>query len=76
MVIIKEGNMPALLWLIDRIMSTYPGPDSKVRVVDVKASGICRRPMHRLAPSAGLTIADKETGSLQATGKSTRATQI
>lgn len=50
MVIIKEDNIPVMKWPLGRIIQVYPGDDGAARVADVKtASGIFKRPIHRLA---------------------------
>lgn len=60
MVIVKEDNTSPLKWPLARIVKTYQGDDGLVRVADVRtASGICRRPIARLAP---LPIDGTETG--------------
>lgn len=51
MVIIKEDNTPIMKWPLGRVVNTYPGDDGIIRVVEVKtASGLFKRPIHRLAP--------------------------
>lgn len=50
MVIIKEDNTAPMKWPLGRILKVYPGNDGSIRVADVKiTSGICKRPIHRLA---------------------------
>lgn len=50
-VIIQDDNLPALKWSLGRITQTHKGDDGLVRVADVKtATGILRRPIHKLAP--------------------------
>ncbi|XP_037942989.1 uncharacterized protein LOC119675843 [Teleopsis dalmanni] len=51
LVILKEDNVQPLQWPLGRIMKTYKGNDGFIRVVDVKtATGILKRPIHKLAP--------------------------
>lgn len=50
MVIIKEDNTPTMKWPLGRVTNVYPGNDGSIRVAEVKtASGIFKRPIHRLA---------------------------
>ncbi|XP_062121532.1 uncharacterized protein LOC133835556 [Drosophila sulfurigaster albostrigata] len=49
MVVIKEDNLPSNEWRLGRVLTTCPGTDSKVRVVDVlTARGTIRRPVAKL----------------------------
>ncbi|KAH8395425.1 hypothetical protein KR215_002433, partial [Drosophila sulfurigaster] len=49
MVVIKEDNLPSNEWRLGRVLSTCPGTDTKVRVVDVlTARGTIRRPVAKL----------------------------
>lgn len=50
-VILIEDNLPPQVWKIGIVTATHPGPDSLVRVVDVKtSSGTFRRSISKLAP--------------------------
>ena len=49
-VIVHEDNMPPQKWLLGRVVSSMPGKDSKVRVVDIQTSkGLIRRPIRKIA---------------------------
>ncbi|XP_062122497.1 uncharacterized protein LOC133836179 [Drosophila sulfurigaster albostrigata] len=49
MVVIKEDNLPSNEWRLGRVLTTCPGTDAKVRVVDVlTARGTIRRPVAKL----------------------------
>ena len=51
MVLIKEDNLPPSQWRLGRVENTYKGPDSLIRVVDVRtAYGTFKRPIHKLCP--------------------------
>lgn len=44
LVIIKEDNLPAMMWRLGRVTQIHPGPDKVIRVVSVKmASGVVKR---------------------------------
>ncbi|XP_055703910.1 uncharacterized protein LOC129802253 [Phlebotomus papatasi] len=48
-VLVSDDLLPSTKWPIGKVTKTYPGEDSKVRVVDVKTqSGIYRRTIHKL----------------------------
>lgn len=50
-VLIIEDNVPPQCWKYGKIVKTYPGSDSLVRVADVKsATGIFKRSISKLAP--------------------------
>lgn len=50
-VLMIEDNVPPQSWKYGKIVKTYPGSDSLVRVADVKtASGIFKRSISKLAP--------------------------
>lgn len=47
---IHEDNTPPQLWLLGRIIATYPAADGHVRVVELKTKrGILKRPIHKIA---------------------------
>ena len=49
-VILQEDNLVPIKWPLGRIVTTYPGRDGLVRVVDVKTShGIYKRPITKIA---------------------------
>ncbi|XP_077286480.1 uncharacterized protein LOC143911478 [Arctopsyche grandis] len=51
MVLLKEEHMLPTRWVLGRVTKSYPGPDGRVRVVDVfTASGEFRRSSHLVAP--------------------------
>ncbi|XP_046988473.1 uncharacterized protein LOC124594161 [Schistocerca americana] len=50
-VLVKEDNLPPLVWRLGVIDQLFPGPDKCVRVVMVKtASGQIKRPIAKLCP--------------------------
>lgn len=50
-VLIKEDNLPSLVWKLGVIIELFPGPDKRVRVVLVKAAnGQFKRPIAKLCP--------------------------
>ena len=49
-VILQEDNLVRIKWPLGRIVTTYPGRDGLVRVVEVKTShGIYKRPTTKIA---------------------------
>jgi len=49
-VIVVDSVLPRNCWPKGRITGTYPGPDGKVRVVDVKTNlGTFRRPITKIS---------------------------
>lgn len=49
-VFVIEENCPRNKWKLGKIENVYPGPDGRIRVVDVKTkNGIFRRPVTKLA---------------------------
>jgi len=49
MVVVKEDNMPSNDWRLGRVVSVFPGADSRVRVVEIlTARGTITRPIHKL----------------------------
>lgn len=49
LVIIKEDNVPALMWPLGRITEVYPGVDGVVRVVNVRTPrGIFKREVRKI----------------------------
>ncbi|CAG7830796.1 unnamed protein product [Allacma fusca] len=49
LVLLKDVRLPKLQWKLGRITSVYPGPDGKVRVVNVKTSdGLFKRPITKV----------------------------
>ncbi|XP_044760280.1 uncharacterized protein LOC123317737 [Coccinella septempunctata] len=55
LVLVKEDNLPPLMWKMGRIVSLHPGDDSVVRVVSVRYSGgsILKRPENELKSREG-----------------------
>ena len=51
LVLIKEDNVPPLLWPLGRIIELHPGSDGRVRVVTLRTTkGILTRPIVKLCP--------------------------
>ncbi|XP_045474692.1 uncharacterized protein LOC123680702 [Harmonia axyridis] len=51
LVLLKENNSPPLNWRRARILKVYPGPDNRVRVVDLKTrDGVFTRPISKVCP--------------------------
>lgn len=51
LVIIKEDNLPPLQWCLGRVTKVFPGPDSVVRVVELKTNtGVYKRSTAKLCP--------------------------
>lgn len=51
LVLVRDDNAPPLLWRLGRIQRAMPGPDGRVRVVEVRTTdGIFVRPIAKLAP--------------------------
>ncbi|KAJ8706805.1 hypothetical protein PYW07_012883 [Mythimna separata] len=49
MVLIVDGTLPRNSWPRGEVVKTYPGPDGRTRVLDVRTSGgILRRPTRRI----------------------------
>ncbi|KAH8299863.1 hypothetical protein KR044_007105, partial [Drosophila immigrans] len=49
MVIIKKDNIPPQEWRLGLVLTTCPGTDNKVRVVNVRTCrGVFRRPVAKL----------------------------
>lgn len=49
-VLIEERDLPSQSWKLGKIITTYPGADNLVRVVDVRIGGtIYRRPVTRIS---------------------------
>jgi hypothetical protein len=76
MVVIKDKNLPPLMWLLGRIVQVLPGKDGIARVADIKTkkgvirrafNTICPLPIHSLEdPSSstpGVHVGDKAAGS-------------
>ncbi|XP_065093422.1 uncharacterized protein LOC135714080 [Ochlerotatus camptorhynchus] len=50
-VVLKEDHQPAQSWKIGRVITTYPGKDGAVRVVDLQTpQGVFRRPISKICP--------------------------
>ncbi|XP_049872257.1 uncharacterized protein LOC126376657 [Pectinophora gossypiella] len=50
LVIIKDDNVPPLLWRLGRVQKLYPGADGVPRVADIKTSrGVIRRALNRIS---------------------------
>ena len=53
-VLLKEEDLFQLFWPMGRVSKTYPGPDNKVREVDLFIAGkTFRRPVHKLVRLLG-----------------------
>ena len=51
LVVIKDSNSPPLKWPLGRVERLYPGPDTIVRVAQVRTSkGLLDRPLVKLCP--------------------------
>ncbi|XP_049886544.1 uncharacterized protein LOC126381028 isoform X2 [Pectinophora gossypiella] len=51
LVIVKEKNLPPLMWLLGRVVHVVPGRDGIARVADIKTKkGIIRRAYNMLCP--------------------------
>lgn len=49
--LIHEDNLPPQLWLLGRIVQTFPGADGNIRVVELKTKrGNLKRPIQKIAP--------------------------
>ena len=49
-VLLQDDNLVPIRWPLGRVVKTYPGKDSLVRVVDVKTShGVYKRPITKIA---------------------------
>ncbi|XP_063543988.1 uncharacterized protein LOC134752277 isoform X2 [Cydia strobilella] len=58
MVVIKDKNLPPLMWLLGRIVQVLPGRDGIARVADIKTKkGVIRRAFNTICP---LPIQDLE----------------
>ncbi|KAJ8870760.1 hypothetical protein PR048_027059 [Dryococelus australis] len=68
LVLIKDDNLPPLCWKLGRILKTFPGPDSIVKVAEVKThQGVLKHPEpHFMKMQAWLhyCIHLDETGSI------------
>ena len=54
LVLVTDDNLPRGRWPLARVMRTFPGRDSRVRVAEVKtATGVYTRPVARLCPLEG-----------------------
>ncbi|XP_063365166.1 uncharacterized protein LOC134662546 isoform X2 [Cydia amplana] len=61
MVVIKDKNLPPLMWLLGRIVQVLPGRDGIARVADIKTKkGVIRRAFNTICP---LPIQDLEDPS-------------
>ncbi|KAJ2946139.1 hypothetical protein O0L34_g5070 [Tuta absoluta] len=50
LVIVVDANLPRNVWPRGEVVRTYPGPDGKVRCVDVRTKGgVFQRPVRKLA---------------------------
>lgn len=62
MVVIKDKNLPPLMWLLGRVVRLLPGKDSIARVADVKTKkGILRRAFNNICPLPVNLIEDTST---------------
>ncbi|XP_045463813.1 uncharacterized protein LOC123673371 [Harmonia axyridis] len=52
LVIIKEDNLPPLVWKMARVVECFPGTDGVIRVVSVRLSdgNVLKRPVNKLCP--------------------------
>lgn len=51
MVIIKEDNLPPLMWKLGRIIACHPGKDNNSRMVSIQtATGVVRRAITKVCP--------------------------
>lgn len=51
LVLVKDDQTPPLSWIIARVERTYPGPDGKVRVADLRTkAGVLKRNIRSLCP--------------------------
>lgn len=51
MVLVQDGNLPPLQWMMGRVNETFPGKDGVVRVATIKTSrGELKRPIKKLCP--------------------------
>lgn len=49
LVIVKEDNLPPMLWRLGRVIDVHPGKDNLVRVATLKTmNGVLKRPIHKL----------------------------
>lgn len=61
MVLVKDDNLPTLLWRIGRVVEVYPGPDGINRVAVIKTvNGNIKRGFSKICP---LPIEDNTTAS-------------
>jgi len=50
MVLLRDQNVPPMLWRLGRVIRTYPSKDGLIRVVDVKTNtGTYQRPVTKLS---------------------------
>jgi hypothetical protein len=59
LVLLREDNLPPMVWRPAIISETFPGSDGHVRVVTVKtSSGQFKRPIHKLVvlPIGGVCL--------------------
>ena len=50
LVLIKEDDLPVNRWVLGRIIKVIPGPDNKIRVVEIRtAKGIIKRGISKIA---------------------------
>lgn len=51
MVILKDDNLPPMMWKLGRVRETYPGADEVVRVAAIQcADSLVKRPVVKLCP--------------------------
>lgn len=51
LVVLKDSSQPPMKWSLARIQRIFPGPDGRVRVVEVRTStGIYKRPITQVCP--------------------------
>ncbi|XP_060808804.1 uncharacterized protein LOC132904288 [Amyelois transitella] len=49
LVVLKEDNLPPLMWRMGRVEATYPGTDGVPRVADIRTSkGVTRRALNKI----------------------------
>ncbi|XP_022827332.1 uncharacterized protein LOC111357037 isoform X3 [Spodoptera litura] len=65
MVVIKDNNLPPLMWLLGRITHVLPGRDGVARVADILTKkGVIRRAFNTICPLPVSTVEDSSTGGV------------
>ncbi|XP_077296689.1 uncharacterized protein LOC143918622 [Arctopsyche grandis] len=61
LVLLREECLQPTRWVLGRVTQTFPGPDQRVRVVNVRTSrGVVRRSAHALAPLPSSTTSSPQ----------------